>query len=130
MTSWADLDALMDQTELEELRGVYTSPEDIDLLVGGMLERPAPAAKVGPTLQCVIADQFRRLREGDRFFYDRILSDEQLKEVRKASLARLLCDNEEGRGAAAPLMLEPLTEKNGMISCDDGDIPQLDLSVF
>ncbi|XP_043203102.1 chorion peroxidase-like [Amphibalanus amphitrite] len=130
VVGWTDLETVFEHRHLEELRAIYSSPDDIDLWVGGMLERRAPSAKVGPTFQCVIADQFRRLRDGDRLFYERSLSGEQLREVRKASLARLLCDNEEGRTAAAPLVLEPLTERNKITPCSSKAIPEVDLSRF
>ncbi|XP_043210080.1 uncharacterized protein LOC122375010 [Amphibalanus amphitrite] len=130
LTNWEELGSVFGRAELEALRSIYASPEDVDLWVGGMLERRAQSARVGPTFQCVIADQFRRHRDGDRLFYERSLSDGQLREVRKASLARLLCDNEEGRSRAAPLALEPLTEWNKPTLCTSSTIPQLDLSVF
>ncbi|KAF0313683.1 Peroxidasin [Amphibalanus amphitrite] len=130
VAGWTDLETVFERRQLEELRAIYSSPDDIDPWVGGMLERRAPSAKVGPTFQCVIADQFRRLRDGDRLFYERSLSGEQLREVRKASLARLLCDNEEGRGGATPLVLDPLSTRNQMMSCMGEDIPRVNLDVF
>ena len=130
VTGWADLEADFDRHQLEELRATYASPDDVDLWVGGMLERRAPSAKVGPTFQCLIADQFRRLREGDRLFYERSLSGDQLREVRKASLARLLCDNEEGGGAVVTRVLEPLSDENKMTICGSDSVSRLNLDVF
>lgn len=43
---------------------------DIDFIVGALLEMPAEGAKVGPTARCIIADNFNRYKIGDRFFYD------------------------------------------------------------
>ncbi len=43
---------------------------DIDLMVGILLEKPSDGAIVGPTTQCIIADAFYRYKAGDRFFYD------------------------------------------------------------
>ena len=42
---------------------------NIDLWVGGISERDQPGALVGETFEAIIADQFTRLRDGDRFFY-------------------------------------------------------------
>lgn len=43
---------------------------DIDLMVGILLEKHSDGAIVGPTAQCIIADGFYRYKSGDRFFYD------------------------------------------------------------
>lgn len=55
---------------------------------------------VGPTFSEIIADQFARLRKGDRYFYEHgpeinpgSFTPAQLIEIRKSSMARLICNN-------------------------------------
>ena len=59
------------QQNIRLLQSLYRRVEDIDLIVGATLELPAfEGASVGNTFLCLIADQFLRLKTGDRFFYE------------------------------------------------------------
>ena len=55
--------------------------------------------KLGVEMFCnLILDVFARLRFGDRFFYDLkgqvgSFEENQLDQIRQASMARLICDN-------------------------------------
>lgn len=55
---------------MKKLRTIYSHPNDVDLIVGGMAERPADDSMIGPTFRCLIYEQFSRSRRTDRFFYD------------------------------------------------------------
>ena len=65
---------------------------------GGVSEKPLPGSMLGPTFACIIATQFSLSKRGDRFWYElpnqpSSFTTEQLTEIRKSSLFRLICDN-------------------------------------
>lgn len=86
----------------EQLERIYNSPRDVDLFVGGLLESSEDEAVVGPTFRDIIADQFSRLRRGDRYFYEHNptinpghFTAAQLQEIKKITLGRIICDNSD-----------------------------------
>lgn len=81
------------------LRRLYhDNPDLVELWIAGLAEVPYPRAIVGPTLRCVIREQFLRLRDGDRFYYENpgVFKSRQLSEIRKTGLSRVYCDNVHG----------------------------------
>lgn len=69
MGSFADItdDVDMQQT----LANVYGGDINaIDLWVGMLAERHAPGASVGELVETILAEQFERLRDGDRFWHE------------------------------------------------------------
>lgn len=49
---------------------MHRDVRDIDLVSGGLSEHPLPGAIVGPTFACLVADEFKALKFGDRFYYE------------------------------------------------------------
>jgi peroxidase len=66
-TSFAQLTS--DPILQSSFQTVYGDIGNVDLFMGGLAEKHAPGAVVGPTFQAIIADQFEALRSGDRFFW-------------------------------------------------------------
>ncbi|CAI5448190.1 unnamed protein product [Caenorhabditis angaria] len=83
---------------ISDFERLYESPEDIDLFVGGLSEQPAKGSLLGSTFACLFAHQMSQTRRGDRFWYENFVSPsafklEQVEEIRKTSMARIICDN-------------------------------------
>lgn len=70
INTWADLDPYFTPESSQILQAIYKSPRDIDLLVGVLGERRLTKYTIlGKIGSCIIAEQFRRFKYGDRFFY-------------------------------------------------------------
>lgn len=52
------------------MESIYESPDDVDLTVGGSLEKLVPGTLAGPTFLCILTEQFYRTRVGDRFWFE------------------------------------------------------------
>jgi peroxidase len=50
----------------EKLRKLYGHVRNIDLWPGGILEDPLEGSKVGPLFMCIIVNQMKSIRDGDR----------------------------------------------------------------
>jgi peroxidase len=92
----ADFADVSSDTEIQgRLAAVYANVDDIDVWVGGLAEDPAPRGHVGKTMRRIIARQFKALRDGDRFWYTRILSPSQVLKVEKTRLSDIIRRNTE-----------------------------------
>ncbi|KAL4703844.1 hypothetical protein ACJJTC_016811 [Scirpophaga incertulas] len=124
----------------QRLASVYQTPEDIDLWVGGLLEEPLQGAVVGPTFAHILADQFSRLKRGDRYFYENgpninpgAFTLGQLAEIKKVTFARILCDNKDGIELASlstNAFVRSDLQGNEPAPCDSLMIQGMDLSRF
>jgi len=77
-----------------KLASVYTSVNDIDLWVGGLSEKPVPGGMVGETFATILKDQFERVRDGDRYWYqNRDLDSMQLMMIENTSLSDIIMRN-------------------------------------
>uniref|UniRef100_A0A6P7FDY3 Peroxidase-like n=1 Tax=Diabrotica virgifera virgifera TaxID=50390 RepID=A0A6P7FDY3_DIAVI len=124
---------LLDSMTLENvmaLSQLYEHPDDIDLIVAGSIEKNVKGALVGPTFLGIIIEQFYRTRVGDRFFFENSgplgFKLDQLQEIRKASVSKLLCDNGHHVLNIQPRGFEKISQGNPLVSCES--LPTLDLS--
>ncbi|KAM7295225.1 uncharacterized protein ISCGN_024730 [Ixodes scapularis] len=121
------------------LSQLYSAVDDIDLLAGALSETPVEGGLVGPTLACIYAHQFRHLRVSDRYWFENpgqpsSFTEDQLRELRKTSLARVLCDNvflRTGGGVVQPrTMRVPDPWLNNLMSCEDRLLASVDLDAW
>ncbi|CDW55319.1 An peroxidase domain containing protein, partial [Trichuris trichiura] len=95
---FTDLVDSMDDDAVRAFSNLYHHVDDIDLFPGLISERSLPGALVGPTLGCIIGEQMKKLRNCDRFWYENNIPENrftpgQLAEIRKTSLAGIICNN-------------------------------------
>ena len=76
------------------LADLFLDVDDVDMWVAALAEDHAAGASVGETLQAIITDQFRRLRDGDRFWYENdpyfLANPELLDQTRRTTLANII----------------------------------------
>lgn len=102
--------------------------DDVDLYTGALSERPPEGGLLGPTLTCLILDQFLRLKRGDRFWYGdpRSFGPRQLREIARTTLAKIICDNSDGvDGVQRKVMRAADDVNNQILPCTNIDGPDL-----
>ncbi|XP_055342135.1 uncharacterized protein LOC129590786 [Paramacrobiotus metropolitanus] len=130
--NYEDLDGVMTAEDIAQFKKIFKSVHDIDLIAAAFAEVPSKGSLVGPVLACVIGQQFNSLRHGDRFWYEMDIPPSkftlnQLNELKKSSLSRLICDNADNLTNIQPeAMLLPDEALNAVIDCRN--IPAMDLS--
>ncbi len=73
-----------------QLKQLYGNVDNIDLFVGGIVEDHAPGSNLGATFQAIIANQFERIRDGDRLWYQNIFSGRDLQKIEHTTLADII----------------------------------------
>jgi len=77
----------------QKLEQVYRHPDQVDLWVGGLAEKESGEALVGETMVSILLDQFSRLRQGDRFWYENQFFGKQLTELHDLRLSDVIKRN-------------------------------------
>eukprot|EP00064_Thunnus_orientalis_P003427 superscaffoldBa00000277_g3436 len=120
---------LGNRTLAHKFQLLYGTPHNIDVWVGGISEPALPGGRVGPLLSCLLARQFRDLRDGDRFWWERegVFTGTQRRHLHAVSLSRIICDNSHITHVPADAFSR--TESpDAMLACSHPLIPHLDLS--
>jgi hypothetical protein len=89
-----DFDQITSNPDVQDrLRQLYGSVDNIDAWVGALAEDHVPGSSTGPLIRAVLIDQFERLRDGDRFWYQRVFSGQELRELEGTTLADIIRRN-------------------------------------
>lgn len=104
----------------EAFEEVYDSVEDVDVWVGGLAEPHVRGALVGETVGAVLRDQFLRLRDGDRFWYQNHLDRELQRLIETQTLAKIIRRNTDisREISDVPWIVNP---REAVIVEDDGE---------
>jgi len=132
--SFDELRGWMSNNTANAFRSTYQDPEDIDVWSAGISETPLPGSMVGPTFACLIGKQFHNFRFGDRFWYENggwpsSFTVEQLNEIRKVKLSRIICDNGDDMSTMQVYaMVLPDHEINPRVPCKSGVLKGIDFA--
>ncbi|KAL1517115.1 hypothetical protein ABEB36_000924 [Hypothenemus hampei] len=135
-SDFTDFKDVMKEQDIAALQRIYSSAADVDLIIGGLLEKPRGDSLFGPTFSCILQDQMIRTREGDRYFYDnhdqpKPFTTEQLHQIENVTLARIICDNGDNIKTMQKRVFEKVnTNKNPLFSCSSDEIPKLKLEYW
>ncbi|XP_032796761.2 peroxidase [Daphnia magna] len=123
------------QEDIDLLKTAYQSVDDIDLYIGCLFETHVESESLmGPTALCITAEQFQKTKNGDRYFYDigdqpNSFTPDQLDQIRQSSLARLMCDNNDGSVTTMqPFAMKSPVGTNQRIPCTS--IPSMNLTYW
>lgn len=90
----------INQSTWNSLLNTFQFSKNIEAFTGGLAEATPPDGVVGPLFSCIIGMQFKRLKDGDRYFYThttgnnaRGLPENTKKTVLRRTLGHIICDN-------------------------------------
>lgn len=132
--SFDDLEPLLMRHTAMQYEKLYRHVDDIDLWSAGISERKLPGSAVGPTMACIIARQFLNYKRGDRFWYETAgqpssFTRDQLREIKKVSLAKILCLNADDLQRIQPWAMRlPHPIYNAKVPCES--LPTINLKFW
>ncbi|XP_007894576.2 eosinophil peroxidase [Callorhinchus milii] len=113
----------------KKLLSLYGTPENIDVWLGGISESFVQGGRVGPLFACIIGKQFKKLRDGDRFWWENenVFTEPQKLALTSVSLSRIVCDNSNIK-TLPPDAFNYAPNRQGHVTCDQ--LKRVDLSAW
>ncbi|KAM6164454.1 eosinophil peroxidase [Rhynchocyon petersi] len=120
---------LKNQALARKFLNLYGTPENIDIWVGAVAEPLLPGARVGPLLACLFEKQFRKARDGDRFWWQKrgVFTKRQRRALSRITLSRIVCDN-TGISTVSRHIFRANVYPRGFVHCSR--LPRLNLSAW
>lgn len=133
VSSFDDLLDSFSSEQIKRFKMVYKNVKDIDVFVGSIAEINFPGSELGSVNTHLILKQMEKYRSGDRFWYERddhltAFTLKQLDEIRKVTMARVICDNLDGATRSLPWVFK--TIESGQKAVDCADLDYVDLKEF
>ncbi|XP_055345760.1 peroxidase-like [Paramacrobiotus metropolitanus] len=129
-SEFAELEDMIPEPSVALLHKLYMSVDDIDLMVGGVLETPtSPDSDVGPTFACIITMEFHNRRVSDRYWHenpDQFTSD-QLDQLRQVTMAEIICQTTALRHVPSNAFAV-VSDRNALMPCKL--VPEMNLAIF
>ncbi|XP_055956012.1 peroxidase-like protein 3, partial [Patella vulgata] len=124
------LSGFHDLTDGGVYASVYRHVDDVDLFTGGINEVPVSGGLAGPTFGCIISEQFKAIKYGDRYWYENPdlsvgFTPNQLQQIKNVTLSRVMCDV-TGVGFMQANAFLQTSGSNQKLPCDS--LPYMDLS--
>ncbi len=116
-------DLTSDKQLAKNLKDLYGTVEDVDLLVGLFAEDAKAPSGAGETIQAIVGEQFERLRDADRFWFESKIKEggfftaKEIKEIKQTSYGDIIKLNSEISELQENVFLEvsennPLNQEN------------------
>ena len=133
VNSFDDLSDTFSAEQIARFKLVYKNVKDGDIFPFSIAEVPMNGSVLGSVNTHIILKQFGKFRSGDRFWYERddhltAFTLKQLDEIRKVTMARVMCDNLDGATRIQPWVFKTIKSRQSVVDC--ADLDYVDLKEF
>ena len=133
VNSFDDLSGTFSSEQIARFKAVYKNVKDVDVFPGSIAEGPFPGSVLGSVNTHIILKQMGKFRSGDRFWYERddhltAFTLKQLDEIRKVTMARIMCDNLDGATRIQRWVFKTIKSRRSVVDC--ADLDYVDLKEF
>ena len=113
------------EAKFKELYGYYAFRYQMDLWLGGLAEKHLDGSSIGPTFACLMAQTFKAIRNGDRFWWEKpdVFTLSQRFALSQVTLSKVICESSDG---IETIQLNAFKLSQDRTSCSS--LPELDLS--